>query len=44
MMAKIETSVDPDAVLRDRNVLLGVDRPLTGSGDGFLRTGAHSWD
>ena len=29
MVAEIEASVDPDSVLRDRNVVLGLHGPLT---------------
>lgn len=31
VMGKVEASIDPDAVVADWDVLLRVDRPLTGS-------------
>lgn len=38
MMGKVEATIDPDAVVADRNVLLRVNRPLTRSWDA-LRDG-----
>jgi len=31
VVGKVEASIDPDAVVANRDVLLRVDRPLTGS-------------
>jgi hypothetical protein len=38
VMGKVEASIDPDAIIADWDVLLRVDRPLTGSWDA-LRDG-----
>lgn len=35
VVGKVEAAVNPDALLRDLDVLLGVDRPLALGGDPF---------
>lgn len=35
MVSEVEAAVDPDAVLRDRDVFLGINGPLAGRGDPF---------
>ena len=42
VVGKVEASIDPDAVVADWDVLLGVDRPLTRSWDA-LRDGQRLW-
>lgn len=42
MMAEIETAVNPDSVIGDWHIFLGIDRPMPRQGDRLtIRCGIH---